>query len=250
MPGSHPHNGKGSDRTAPEHRHAAGGGHLDAHTDTHPHQHSHEHGHAHDRGLAGATRYLRLLRHMWRSDVSAAVVARIAPRLGERVVDIGAGMGPAAVLAARCGATVIALDPTPFMRRVIGLRRWVQSARRCISVVDGAAESMPLADGSVDAAWTVNTIHHWTDLDRALSEIHRVLRPGGRVVLVDEDFDHPSHPAHARVQAGRAQHAHHFAVVDPVDIAARFARLGFAPITGGREQIAGRPCKVVHGLKR
>ena len=195
-------------------------------------------------------RYLRLLRYMWRSDVSAAVVARIAPRPNERVVDVGAGMGPATVLAARSGASVFALDPTPFMRRVIGLRRLAQSARRHISVVDGAAESMPLADGSMDAAWTVNTIHHWTDLDRALREIHRVMHSGGRILLVDEDFDHPSHPAHARVQAGRARHAHHFAAVDPVDIAARLERLGFAPITGGLEQIAGRPCKVVHGVKR
>ena len=186
---------------------------------------------------------------MWRSEISAAVVALIAPQEGEQVVDIGAGMGPAAVLAARNGASVLAVDPTPFMRRILRLRRLAQQARRRITVSDGAAESIPAVDESIDALWTVNTMHHWTDLDRAVGEIDRVLRPGGRLLLVDEDFDDPAHPAHHHVQSRRSRHAHHFAVIDPLDLAARFQRLGMASASGSVERIASRPCKVVRGIK-
>jgi hypothetical protein len=77
------------------------------------HDHAHradygEHAHEHDRGARGFLRYLRLLPHMWRSDVNREVVRSVAPRSGECVVDLGAGMGAATVEAAMSGATVVA----------------------------------------------------------------------------------------------------------------------------------------------
>lgn len=194
-------------------------------------------------------RYAGLLPVMWTSEVSAAVVGLVAPQRGERVVDLGSGMGPATVVAARSGASVVAVDPTPFMRRILGLRRLAQRARPHISVVDGAAEAIPVASGSVDALWSVNTMHHWTDLDRALGEIHRVLRAGGRLVLVDEDMDDPAHPFHERLKRRRAGHGHHFDTIDPVDMAARLRRLGFASVEGALAPVAGRPAKLVRGVK-
>jgi 2-polyprenyl-3-methyl-5-hydroxy-6-metoxy-1,4-benzoquinol methylase len=53
----------------------------------------------------------------------AAVVDLVAPQLAERVVDFDAGMGPATVVAARTGASVLAVDPSSYMRRILGLRR-------------------------------------------------------------------------------------------------------------------------------
>lgn len=209
------------------------------------HRHGRQHGHAHDRGLAGLARYLLLLPHMWRSPVSEAVVALAQPRPGERVIDLGAGMGPATVQAARSGADVLAVDPTPSMRGILRLRRLASRARSHISVLDGAAESIPVAAGSIDALWTVNTIHHWGDVAGAVAELRRVLRPGGRVVLVDEDFDAPAHPFHARMKARRAAHAHPFAEVDPQAVAALFTQHGFVDVQGTLEQVAGRPAKVI-----
>lgn len=89
-------------------------------------QHEHEHhprGHANDQGIKGALRYLRLLPQMWRSPINDAVVDLVDPKPGERVVDIGAGMGAGAMRAAATGAHVIAVEPTPFMRRVLNVRR-------------------------------------------------------------------------------------------------------------------------------
>jgi ubiquinone/menaquinone biosynthesis C-methylase UbiE len=135
------------------------------------------------------------------------------------------------------------------MRRILGLRRLAQRARPRISVIDGAAESIPVGDGSIDALWSVNAMHHWTDLDRALREIHRVLRPGGRLVLVDEDFEDPAHPWHEQHRQRRAGHGLQFDVIDPVEVAARLGRLGFASASGSLERVAGRPAKVVRGVK-
>ncbi|MGH7298367.1 MAG: class I SAM-dependent methyltransferase [Polyangiaceae bacterium] len=186
---------------------------------------------------------------MWTSEVSREVVRAVAPVSGERVVDLGAGMGAATVEAAMSGATVIAVDPTPYMRRILGLRRRWQRHRAAILVVDGAAESIPVAESSVDALWTVNTIHHWTERDQASRELARVMKPGGRVLLVDEDFDDPSHPAHEQWRTGHARHGHTFEDVDPEAVAASLARAGFATARGARTTIAGRPAKVVRATR-
>jgi len=158
-------------------------------------------------------------------------------------------MGAATVEAASRGATVVAVDPTPVMRRILGLRRRWQRHRAGIRVVDGAAESIPLADASVDALWTVNTIHHWTERDQACRELARVMKPGGRVLLMDEDFNDSSHPEHERWKAGRARHGHEFEDVDAAAMAASLLRAGFGIAHGAHTTIAGRPAKVVRATR-
>jgi ubiquinone/menaquinone biosynthesis C-methylase UbiE len=210
--------------------------------------HSH-HGHQHDRGAAGLLRYLALLPHMWTSEVGREVVKSIDPRPGERVVDLGSGMGSATVDAARSGASVIAVDPTAYMRWILELRRKWQGARARITVVEGAAESIPSSDGSVDALWTVNTIHHWTDRATAVRQLARVMRPGGRVLLVDEDLDDSAHPFHERSRARRTRHGQAFDEVDAEALAASLVESGFASAHGSRTRLAGRPVKLVRASR-
>jgi ubiquinone/menaquinone biosynthesis C-methylase UbiE len=212
------------------------------------HDHDHGHGHEQDRGLRGFVRYMKMLPKMWRSPVSREVVRDISPQPGERVVDIGAGMGPATVLAAKAGASVLAVDPTGFMRRILAVRRRGQRHRSAIRLADGSAELIPAADHSIDAALTVNTMHHWTDLDAAVVELARVLRPGGRLVLVDEDFDSPAHPAFARMREERS-HRHHFATIDPADVEAKLIAAGFASAEGSHASMADRPVKMVRATR-
>ena len=115
------------------------------------HNHDHKHGNAKDRELKSILRYIKIAPRMWRSVVNNAVVDLIDPRPGETVIDIGAGMGPGVMRSARSGAEVMAVDPTPFMRSVMGARRLTSKKRKSIKVVDGAVEALPAADGAIDA---------------------------------------------------------------------------------------------------
>jgi ubiquinone/menaquinone biosynthesis C-methylase UbiE len=113
--------------------------------------------------------------------------ARVAARLGDLhsddvVVDIGCGPGTAVRHAARVGATVTGVDPAPVMLRVA---RLLTRPRRNIRYVEGVAEALPIPDHSANVVWSIATVHHWTDLDRALEEIRRVLAPRGRYVAIE-----------------------------------------------------------------
>jgi ubiquinone/menaquinone biosynthesis C-methylase UbiE len=122
---------------------------------------------------------------------------------GDTVVDLAAGTGKLTRLLAPSGARVVAVEPVPEMRALIGVGE----------VLDGTAEEIPLADGSA-ALVTVAQALHWFDLDRALPEIHRVLRPGGALAVVWNMRD-LADPLQRRVEEllaplrGRVAHARH-----------------------------------------
>jgi ubiquinone/menaquinone biosynthesis C-methylase UbiE len=100
--------------------------------------------------------------------------------LGEEpltVLELGAGTGKLTRVVTQLGHDVHATDPDPAMLEV--LEREVPGVR----TAEASAEEIPLADASVDAVIAAQAFH-WFDLDRALPEIARVLRPGGRVCLV------------------------------------------------------------------
>lgn len=186
-------------------------------------------------------RYLRWLPQMWRSAVNDAVVDLVDLQPGERGVDIGAGMGAAAISAASAGTHVIAVEPTPFMRRVLMVRRALSRRRTNIEVADGAAERIPADDHSVDAIWAVNTMHHWVDVERGVAEIARVLRPKGRILLVDEDFTDPSHPDHARFGSDHDDEHHGFTMVGAETMGDLLRAAGLTDVDTSNRHIAGRP---------
>lgn len=209
------------------------------------HQHLHGSAHHHDQGAAAVFRYSRLIFRLWRSEVNAAVVRELALKPGEVVVDLGAGAGAATMEAARTGARVIAVDPMPFMRTLLSLRRLANGGR--IEIKAGAAESLPLPDRSIDALWTVNTLHHWTDREAAARELARVLKPGARFILLDEDFHDSAHPEHDAQRSHR--HKLHFEDVDPMVLAETLKHAGFAQAVGERTRFEGRPVKWVRGSR-
>ncbi|TDW90197.1 MULTISPECIES: class I SAM-dependent methyltransferase [Kribbella] len=105
----------------------------------------------------------------------------LGPGRGLQVLDLGAGTGKLAAVAAGLGHDVIAVDPSQEMLEVC--RR-----RPGIDTMVGAAESIPLAHASVDAV-IVGQAFHWFDHARALPEIARVLRPGGVLGLLWNNAD-------------------------------------------------------------
>ena len=100
---------------------------------------------------------------------------RIAP--GARVVDLAAGTGKLTRLLAPAGADLIAAEP------VAGMRESFRVAAPGIPLLATTAEQLAFRDASLDAV-TVAQAFHWFDHDRAIAELARVLRPGGRVGLV------------------------------------------------------------------
>ena len=100
---------------------------------------------------------------------------RIGP--GAHVVDLAAGTGKLTRLLAPAGADLIAAEP------VAGMRDTFRIAVPGIPVLATTAEQLAFRDASLDAV-TVAQAFHWFDHDRAIAELARVLRPGGRVGLV------------------------------------------------------------------
>jgi SAM-dependent methyltransferase len=94
------------------------------------------------------------------------------------IVDVGAGTGQLAKALADAGAQVTAVEPGAETRRV--LERRVSGTT--IRIVDARGEELPVEDASTDLVVCADSFH-WLDVDRALAEFLRVLRPRGRLVL-------------------------------------------------------------------
>ena len=128
------------------------------------------------------------------------------------------------------------------MRKITTLRRLMSSKRSGISIVDGAAEALPFADGAVDAIWSVNTMHHWHSTAEGSAEIARVLRPGGRVLLVDENFADHRHPDSERWHERHDGNDHHgFSMVDAGEIGELMNAAGLSNVVAEERDMAGRP---------
>ncbi|MEU6671871.1 class I SAM-dependent methyltransferase [Streptomyces sp. NPDC046727] len=109
----------------------------------------------------------------------AGVRERLLAGLSGRVIEIGAGNGlnfghyPGAV------AEVVAIEPEPLLRK-LALRAALR-AQVPVDVVPGAAEALPVKSEAFDAAVLSLVLCSVRDVERALGEVRRVLRPGGEV---------------------------------------------------------------------
>lgn len=106
---------------------------------------------------------------------------------GERVVDLGCGAGMDSLIAARmvgAAGRVVGIDMTPEMLR----KAEAAAARMGLTNVEfreGYVEDLPLPDGWADVVISNGVINLSPDKPRVFAEIHRVLRPGGRVQIGD-----------------------------------------------------------------
>jgi arsenite methyltransferase len=138
-------------------------------------------------------------------------------RPGERVLEVGFGGGEllSRLLAAR--AQVTGIDPSEAMLARARLR-FVRALREDrLTLRLGTAERLPLPNSSVDKACSVNAIYFWPDLNVALRELARVLRPGGALVLCFQT-----------VEAVRRWpgHRHGFSAYEPKEVVEAMARAG------------------------
>lgn len=133
-------------------------------------------------GFASAADVYERARPSYPQDAVDWLVAQTELGPARTVVDLGAGTGKLTRLLLPSGARVIAVEP------IAEMRAHIDGAE----VLDGTAEAIPLPDRSADVV-TVAQAFHWFDHDRALPEIHRVLRKDGSLILVwnMRDLDDP-----------------------------------------------------------
>jgi len=127
---------------------------------------------------------------LWRIATTRAV----APRPGQRILDLAAGTGASSVALARSGAEVVAADFSPGMI--------AEGARRHgdvpgLSFVEADATALPFGDAEFDTVTISFGLRNVNDPRAALAEMRRVTKPGGRLVICE--FSHPQHPLFAGV---------------------------------------------------
>jgi len=129
---------------------------------------------------------LSMLDHFHGRGVAATdeLVAVLQPRPGERILDIGSGIGgPARWIAAKSGAFVTGVDLTPeFCAAAEALNRATGLADR-VTIRNGSALALPVPDNSFDRAYSQNVIMNIADKRGFYREAYRVLRPGGVLAL-------------------------------------------------------------------
>lgn len=119
------------------------------------------------------------------------VVEQLELSTGDSYLDVGCGPGLAlAVAAERLGAAgrVVGVDPSSVSVRA-SRRRVAEAEVHEAEVHEAEAGALPFDDDAFDAASTVNTIGFWPDAEAGLREIHRVLKPGGRLGVALRMYD-------------------------------------------------------------
>jgi arsenite methyltransferase len=117
------------------------------------------------------------------------VLGALELRAGERVLDIGSGPG---LLAAEMGEAVGSagrVEGIDMSAAMVELARARAAAMAWVGFREADAAALPFPDGSFDAAAATQVYLYVPDLAQALAELHRVLRPGGRALLLDTDWD-------------------------------------------------------------
>jgi sarcosine/dimethylglycine N-methyltransferase len=112
------------------------------------------------------------------------LVALLKPRAGERVLDIGSGIGgPARWIAAKFDCHVTGVDLTPeFCEAAEALNAETGLGDR-VRIMNGSALALPVPDATFDAAYSQNVIMNIADKPQFYREAFRALRPGGRLAL-------------------------------------------------------------------
>jgi arsenite methyltransferase len=158
------------------------------------------------------------------------VYTALGPQAGERILDVGCGPGfYVADLLERVGSSgfVVGIDSSPQMLAL--------AADRCagsenVTFLEGDATALPDAGGEFDAALSVQVLEYVNDVDGALTEIGRSLRPGGRLVIWDVDWTtvswHTADPERMR-RALQVWDGHLADSALPRTLAARLRRAGF-----------------------
>lgn len=130
---------------------------------------------SHPSGFGG--RIVAGLMNRGNAGMNAAAIERLALEPGDKVLDLGFGGGAALAALRDTGANVTGVDRATDM--VVAARK----AHPDMTFAEGGVDDLPFGDGAFEAVLSVNTVYFWPDLPTALTEVRRVLAPGGRLAL-------------------------------------------------------------------
>ena len=134
-------------------------------------------------GSTGAA-YLTSRVHATGADLQRLAATFAATCGNATVLDLGCGAGHASFAVAPHVREVVAYDLAPPMLATVAAAAQ-ERGLASIRTQQGAAEALPFADASFDWAISRMSAHHWRDVRRALAEVRRVLKPGGRLMFID-----------------------------------------------------------------
>jgi ubiquinone/menaquinone biosynthesis C-methylase UbiE len=100
---------------------------------------------------------------------------------GKRLLEVGFGIGTDLFQFASAGALVSGVDLSPTHLRIASQRFALYGIPADLRLAD--AENLPFEDGTFDVVYTFGVIHHTPDTQKAVEEIHRVLKPDGRAII-------------------------------------------------------------------
>jgi SAM-dependent methyltransferase len=112
------------------------------------------------------------------------------PNPPERLLDIGCGSGLYFPTLSRRAGRVVGID---ISKEMVKAARTLIDVKKLgnIEVLEGSAEELPFPDESFDAVLGFDVLHHIQDVERALQEVKRVLRPGGKFVSIEPNVLNP-----------------------------------------------------------
>ena len=101
---------------------------------------------------------------------------------GKKLLEVGCGMGADLLEFAKKGAICTGIDLTP--NHVALAKKLFKTYGFSAKITKGDAESLAFADNSFDCVYSHGVIHHTPNTEQALTEIHRVLKPGGKALIM------------------------------------------------------------------
>ena len=146
--------------------------------------------------------------------VNVALCEHLAPQPGERVLEVGSGSGALCRLMAprlQSGGQIVGVDISPHFHAEA--RKYAQQTgiSEFISYTAAAGECLPYEDAVYDAAFAARLLLHAHDPQAVVREMARVVKPGGRVLALDWDYDslvvdHPDRELTHRLLTWRSDH--------------------------------------------